>query len=62
MKTYKSTDVGMVMQLDADDKMRYGTEWDFFISNGHYTISGNNPLALEAEMKRVLSIKRTIIY
>ncbi len=62
MTIHKVTDNGIVWRLDADDKRDAGTDSDFMMGNGHYTLYGDNPRAMDAEMALRMSIKKTIIH
>ena len=61
MELYKSTDNGVIYKLDDDDKRRDNTDKNYFMGNGHFCFYGNDPLWMDVEMARCMSIKRTII-
>jgi hypothetical protein len=62
MTIHKVTGNGIVWRLDADDKREEGTDSDFMMGNGHFILYGDNPMAMDAEMARCMSIKKTIIH
>ena len=58
MTIHKVTDNGIVWRLDAHDKREAGTDRDFMMGNGHFTLYGDNPRSMDAEMARCMSIKK----
>ena len=62
MELYKSTDNGIIWKLDDDDKRRANTDRNYMMGNGRFTIYGNDPRFMDAEMARCMSITRTRIY
>ena len=62
MVLHKSTDNGIIWKLDDDDKRRAKTDQNYMMGNGRFTIYGNDPRFMDAEMARCMSITKPIIY
>ena len=61
MIIHKLTDNGIIWKLDNDDKRKANTTCDFMMGNGHYTLYGGNPRAMDAGLARCMAIKKPII-
>ena len=58
----KDLKTGESWKLDDDDKRRAKTDQNYMMGNGRFTIYGNDPRFMDAEMARCMSITKPIIY